>query len=78
MQKLLVEIELGNDAMSRPAHLADALRRVAYELETIGSERLEGPRAHKLYPADSRSIRDINGNRVGTWNIDGMPDRKER
>jgi hypothetical protein len=48
-------IILGNAAMLTPEHVADALRRVAGELDRCG------------LPEEAGSIRDLNGNRVGTW-----------
>lgn len=49
-------IELGNEAMSTPEDIVSALEDVAQE---IGFGRLEG------------SIRDGNGNTVGTWDYKG-------
>ncbi len=49
-------IELGNAAMQGPDDLASALRDIADEVE-----------ARTEYP---RSIRDENGNTVGTWTVD--------
>ncbi len=56
-----VEIQLGNAAMSSAEHVIDALARVQHQLH----ER----RGEELKPFHSRSIMDINGNTVGTWNI---------
>jgi hypothetical protein len=47
-----VKIYLGNDAMQTPEDVADALRRVAEQLENGTTEG---------------SIRDINGNTVGSF-----------
>lgn len=50
-----LEIELGNDAMRRPVDLADALHG-------IGQKVLKGAR--------EGSVRDANGNRVGTFHFE--------
>lgn len=48
-------IELGNEAMSGPDALAEALRQVADDIEL-----------RKEYP---RNISDCNGNTVGSWTV---------
>lgn len=48
-------IDLGNDAMRTAADVADALEAVAARV------RADGLQAH------AQSIRDANGNRVGSW-----------
>jgi hypothetical protein len=59
MTKFVVTIELGNDAMNEAADVAAALARIAKDLVTIG------------WPfRDGRPIRDINGNRVGTYHVE--------
>lgn len=47
-------LELGNDAMREPEHVADALEQVAERLR-------EG--------ATSGRVRDENGNTVGRWEL---------
>lgn len=58
--RFTLEIELGNDAMRTPADLAGALQDLAGDLENApGTE-----------PAPSAGvIRDMNGNRVGHWQV---------
>ena len=53
-KKFVLEIDLGNAAMERPEEIAEALHRTAYVIcGGIG----EG------------TIRDLNGNTVGSFNI---------
>lgn len=53
-----LSIHMGNDAMQTPADLAEALRELAGKLSGYGN----------ITPG-SGSIRDINGNNVGVWDI---------
>lgn len=62
MDSFSLDIDMGNELMSTPAHVAGALRRVAHELETIGS--------------DSGRIRDENGNHVGGFAFDQLADKR--
>jgi hypothetical protein len=60
--KLTLSITFGpdeNDAMQDSCDLSNALRRTAVKV----SER------HELEVGDSGIIQDINGNTVGTWEI---------
>ena len=54
MSKFTLSITLGNDAMRTPADIATALHRVARILETSDGET-------------RGTIRDANGNTVGSW-----------
>lgn len=68
-QTFTVTLELGNDAMRTAGAVVASLRKIANQIQ---EERYpEDP----LYPTDSRSVRDRNGNTVGSWNVDEMPDR---
>lgn len=51
-------INLGNDAMNDPISLSDALRGVARDL-----------RSSIDLAAQVNTIRDFNGNSVGTWSL---------
>jgi len=57
-----VAIELGNDAMQEPNEVADALYRVARKLENDGNWAY----------VDEGTIRDINGNTVGSWKLEAV------
>lgn len=54
--KLVLEIELGNDAMRLPAHVAAALAKVAKQAPHI-----------IICKGMTTKIMDENGNTVGTW-----------
>ena len=54
MDTFTLEIKLGNDAMADTWDVSNALQDVARSIDT-GST--------------SGTIRDINGNRVGTWSF---------
>ncbi len=56
--KFVLEIRLGNDAMSTGSHIADALQILADKLEYKALEDLE---VGKVF--------DGNGNSVGQWVI---------
>jgi hypothetical protein len=62
--QLTVTITMGNDAMQTGEDLADALRRVAKEVEDL---RMTEAHAERL----SGRIRDVNGNTVGGWSVTG-------
>jgi hypothetical protein len=53
-------IGLGNDAMQDGRDVADALRKVAAQIEDY----------HFPGPSVPRPIKDINGSQVGTWAIE--------
>ena len=54
--KLVLEIELGNDAMRLPAHVADALSKVAKQAQHVIMSK-----------GMTTKIMDENGNTVGSW-----------
>jgi hypothetical protein len=54
--KLVLEIELGNDAMRLPAHVAEALAAVAKQVPHVIMSK-----------GISTKIKDANGNTVGSW-----------
>jgi hypothetical protein len=56
-----LKIELGNDAMRTPANVASALRTIAKS----GLEALYG----RFTVGDYGTIRDVNGNTVGGWEL---------
>lgn len=58
-QQFILKIELGNEAMQTPQDIAQALREAAGGLDGLVPEATRA----------SGSIRDLNGNRVGKWEI---------
>jgi len=54
--KFVLEIELGNDAMKLPTHVAEAVAAAAKQIPHVIA--LKG---------SSIKIKDANGNTVGTW-----------
>ncbi len=54
--KLVLEIELGNDAMRLPAQVAAALAAVAKQVPHVAMAK-----------GISTKIKDENGNTVGSW-----------
>lgn len=54
--KLVLEIELGNDAMRLPAHVAAALAKIAKQVPHVIMSK-----------GVSTKILDENGNTVGSW-----------
>lgn len=66
MPRIVVEIELGNDAMKTGNHVGDALRDLGgYIRHDIGRNE---PTCR-----DEGKIRDVNGNTVGFWRVDPSP-----
>ena len=61
--ELKLTIRTGNDTMQSGEDLADALERAARHVRYLGPEPLPEP-------VSSQVIRDINGQRVGTWHIE--------
>lgn len=57
--KFTLEIELGNDAMQTYADIAHAVRRIFSDFAN----------RHENAADDMGRIYDINGNKVGTWEI---------
>ena len=65
--RFLLEIELGNDAMQTPADLARSLQVVVGELAILALEvHRSGPELRLV----SSSIRDDNGNTVGSFRFE--------
>lgn len=63
--ELNVKIDVGNDAMTSGVDLANALRKVAKDLvQCYGAESVPEP-------ISAQRIGDMNGNRVGSWWIEG-------
>lgn len=54
--KLVLEIELGNDAMNKPQHVAEALAAVAKQVPHVVMSK-----------GVTTKIKDENGNTVGSW-----------
>ena len=61
--KFMLSITLGNDAMQDSGDVADALRRIANEIESDGW----GTRCAGGYTA--QTVFDINGNTVGQFKV---------
>ena len=61
--RFVLTIELGNDAMSTDGHIATALKQAA---KSILSYQDRIPEI-----GDSGPIRDVNGNRIGSWHVEG-------
>jgi hypothetical protein len=59
--RFTLEIELGNAEMQTPDHVAEALNRTADKLWNTGWAH--NPRE------EGGSVRDLNGNRVGSWEV---------
>lgn len=54
--KLVLELELGNDAMKLPQHVSDALAAVAKQVPHVVMSK-----------GISTKIKDVNGNTIGKW-----------
>lgn len=64
--KFTLEIELGNDAMRKPKHVASALKGIADTL----SDRIGMGQSIGAFGSNTEGrIRDINGNTVGKWEV---------
>lgn len=61
-RKLVVELELGNDAVLTGSDLAVYLVKIADVLTGTSRKALEA--------RPGQSVRDINGNRIGEWRIE--------
>ncbi len=72
MLKFRLLIVLGNEAMQSPGDVAGKLREVADKLDHLDATRNStGPGGHfETELVDRGVIRDINGNRVGSWVAD--------
>lgn len=62
--KFKLEIELGNEAMLTSHDIAEALRDVMRKLRKDSEDSLE--------EAFKGRIKDLNGNTVGGWQIEGQ------
>jgi hypothetical protein len=56
--KLLIEVEFGNDAMQRYSQVRSMLR------DGLGTSSNSRPAV-----GDGSTLRDVNGNRVGSWKV---------
>lgn len=54
--KFILEIELGNDAMKLPAHVAEAVAAAVKQIPHVAPIK-----------GGTVKIRDANGNTVGSW-----------
>lgn len=54
--KFVIEIELGNEEMKFPQHIAAALTDVARQVKHVA-----------MMKGGSTKIKDVNGNTVGSW-----------
>lgn len=54
--KFVVEIELGNDEMKLPSHIAAALAAIAKQVNHVAMAK-----------GVTTKVRDENGNTVGSW-----------
>jgi hypothetical protein len=54
--KLVLELELGNDAMKLPQHVSDALAAVAKQVPHVVMSK-----------GIMTKIKDVNGNTIGFW-----------
>ena len=65
--KIVIEIELGNDAMREPVAVAEIVRKVADEIGK--SQDYESDEDSGNYDTGHvrRKFRDVNGNTVAFW-----------
>lgn len=61
--KFVLQIELGNDAMQTPSDVARKIREVGSSIDNHPAA------SNKNHPPFSGTIRDENGNFVGTWSF---------
>ena len=66
MGSFKLEIELGNDAMRSPFHIARVLEAIAKRLDRKDD-----------HDHESRAINDNNGNRVGVWTYENDDEEDE-
>lgn len=59
--KFVLEINMGNEAMSRRGHLANAIREVA--------NKVLNSRDFFCVEGTEHAIMDLNGNKVGHWKL---------
>lgn len=64
--KFKLTLELGNDAMNTALDVAEALRKVAHQINTeLGSTEITDVQAGL-----GQGIADLNGNTVGHWSFE--------
>ena len=54
--KFVIDLDLGNDAMKLPQHIADALVAIAKQVPNV-----------VIMKGISTKIKDVNGHVVGSW-----------
>lgn len=54
--KFVIDLDLGNDAMKLPQHIADALVAIAKQVPNVA-----------MMKGISTKVKDVNGNTIGTW-----------
>lgn len=64
--KFKLEIELGNDAMQRTWHVGDAVKHAMARKATA-----------TFAAGDKGRIVDVNGNKVGSWVVEGDEEEEE-
>jgi hypothetical protein len=62
VQRFVLDIELGNDAMQTPDDVREALQRICHVDGTLAN-------LTNFTDEDEGNIRDANGNRVGKWYV---------
>jgi hypothetical protein len=67
MGTFTLEIELGDDAMRKPSHIAEALRELANKFDEMESSTSR----------ESGKILDDNGNSCGEWEFENEPEEDE-
>ena len=67
--KFQLEIELGNDAMQTPGHIATALHNIARDLNNINSYSYDTLSYTPIECGEQGRIADENGNSVGKWEV---------
>lgn len=64
-KKFFIEIELGNDCMKTDEHVSSTLSLIRYWLEEDGPVSI----CVEENGTYSKPIKDVNGNRVGSWGV---------
>lgn len=62
--RFVLTIDIGNEAMTTAGDIANALRKTSQLIR-------EGGYSHTPAVGDSGPILDDNGNRCGSWHVDG-------
>lgn len=68
MPKFKLEIRLGNDQMRNAKHIARALHVVARQMAEMGERDDDDLEADAIL----YDIKDLNGNKVGTFKVSGV------